>query len=118
MVKDNIIQFPKKFTMPKTPKEDKELQKKIAEQHQQIFCQAMADEITENILIRLHSENISVTSKDFLKDYKLVSESLKSLLLRTQGLKHTLQSKVDKAVTTKGKGNSPYSITIDYDKFK
>ena len=114
---DNIIQFQKKYRRPTTPEQDKVMQKKIREEHQKIYCQAMCDEITENILIKLHSENIKVTDKNFLKDYKLVSEALKSMMLRTQKIAHPLQKRTDKAVVTKGSGQDLYAITIDYDKF-
>ena len=114
---DNIIQFPKKYRRPTTPEQDKVMADRIKKEHQKIYCQAMCDEITENILIKLHSENIKVTEKNFLKDYKLVSEALKSMMLRTQGIKHPLQKKTDKAVVTKGSGQDLYAITIDYDKF-
>ena len=114
---DNIIPFPKKYRRPTTPEQDKVMADRIKKEHQKIYCQAMCDEITENILIKLHSENIKVTDKNFLKDYKLVAESLKSMMLRTQSIKHPLQKKTDKAVVTKGSGQDLYAITIDYDKF-
>ena len=114
---DNVIPFPKKYRRPTTPAQDKAMAEKIKKEHQKIYCQAMCDEITENILIKLHSENIKVTEKNFLKDYKLVAEALKSMMLRTQGIKHPLQKKTDKAVVTKGSGQDLYAITIDYDKF-
>ncbi len=114
---DNVIQFPKKYRRPTTPEQDKVMADRIKKEHQKIYCQAMCDEITENILIKLHSENIKVTDKNFLKDYKLVSEALKSMMLRTQKIAHPLQKKTDKAVITKGEGQDLYAITIDYDKF-
>ena len=114
---DNIIQFPKKYRRPTTPEQDKVMADRIKKEHQKIYCQAMCDEITENILIKLHSENIKVTDKNFLKDYKLVSEALKSMMLRTQKIAHPLQKKTDNAVVTKGSGQDLYAITIDYDKF-
>ena len=114
---DNVIQFPKKYRRPTTPEQDKVMADRIKKEHQKIYCQAMCDEITENILIKLHSENIKVTDKNFLKDYKLVSEALKSMMLRTQKIAHPLQKKTDKAVVTKGSGQDLYAITIDYDKF-
>ena len=114
---DNVIPFPKKYRRPTTPEQDKVMADRIKKEHQKIYCQAMCDEITENILIKLHSENIKVTEKNFLKDYKLEAEALKSMMLRTQGIKHPLQKKTDKAVVTKGSGQDLYAITIDYDKF-
>ena len=115
---DNVIQFPKKYRRPTTPEQDKAMQKKIQQEHQKIYCQAMCDEITENILIKLHSENISVTDKKFLADYKLVSESIKSMLLRTQKLPHQLQPRIDRSIDAKSdKNGALYAITIDYDKF-
>jgi hypothetical protein len=113
---DNVIDFPKKFKRHSTEK-DEELQKRIAQEHQKIFCQAMCDEITENILVKLHSENLNVTGREFLKDYKLVSEAIRSMLFRTQDLKHDLQERVDRAVTSKyNKNKTINSITIDLDK--
>ena len=47
----------------------------------------------------------------------VVAEALKSMMLRTQSIKHPLQKKTDKAVITKGSGQDLYAITIDYDKF-
>ena len=115
---DNIIPFPKKYRRPTTPEQDKAMEKRIQQEHQKIYCQAMCDELTENILIKLHSENIKEIDKNFLRDYKLVSESLRSMLLRTQDLSHPLQKKVDKTVTAKNdKNDNLYAITIDYDKF-
>ena len=115
---DNVIQFPKKYRRPTTPEQDKAMQKKIQQEHQKIYCQAMCDEITENILIKLHSENIKVTDKKFLADYKLVSESIKSMLLRTQKLPHQLQPRIDRSIDAKAdKDGALYAITIDYDKF-
>ena len=39
------------------------------------------------------------------------------MLLRVVHMKHPLQERVDKAVTTKGEGKDIYAITIDYKKF-
>ena len=115
---DNVIQFPKKYRRPTTPEQDKVMADRIKKEHQKIYCQAMCDEITENILIKLHSENISVTDKKFLADYKLVSESIKSMLLRTQKLPHQLQPRIDRSIDAKAdKDGALYAITIDYDKF-
>ena len=115
---NNVIQFPKKYRRPTTPEQDKVMADRIKKEHQKIYCQAMCDEITENILIKLHSENISVTDKKFLADYKLVSESIKSMLLRTQKLPHQLQPRIDRSIDAKAdKDGALYAITIDYDKF-
>ena len=34
---DNVIQFPKKYRRPTTPEQDKVMQKKIREEHQNIL---------------------------------------------------------------------------------
>ena len=115
---DNVIPFPKKYRRPTTPAQDKKMAEKIKIEHQKIYCQAICDEITENILIKLHSENLKVTEKKFLSDYKLVSEAIRSMMLRTQKIKHPLQPKIDKAVESKfDNDDRVYAITIDYDKF-
>lgn len=118
--KDNIILFPKLPKAPKTPKQqalDAKRQEMIKLEHNKIYVQAICEKITENVLLDLRDENFNMTDETFLKDYKLFTESLRSMVLRRVKIKHPLQNKVDNSVTTKGKGKDLYAITIDYDKF-
>ena len=118
--KDNIILFPKIPKQPPNAKAqelDAKRQEMIRLQHNKIFVQAVSEDLTETMLLRLKDENFNLTDPQFLKDYKLLSESLKSLLLRQVHMKHPLQERVDKSVTTKGEGKDLYAITIDYKKF-
>ena len=117
--KDNIILFPKIPKRPNTKAQelDAKRQEMIRLEHNKVFVQAVSEDLTETMLLRLKDENFDLTSPSFLKDYKLLSESLKSLLLRQVKMKHPLHEKVDKAITTKGEGKDVYAITIDYKKF-
>ena len=113
--KDNIIFFPSeriKRTGVNTPV----IKESIKREHNKIYAQNFCDEITSKLLVSFHSENIDVTKDTFLKDYKLLAESLKSLLLRSLKQGHPLQAKVDKAVKTTKKGQSIFGIMIDYNK--
>jgi hypothetical protein len=118
--KDNVILFPK---IPKQPPNAKALeldakrQEMIRLEHNKIFVQSVSEDLTETMLMRLKDENFNLADPKFLSDYKLLSESLKSMLLRQVHMKHPLQERVDKAVTTKGEGENLYAITIDYKKF-
>jgi hypothetical protein len=118
--KDNVILFPK---LPKAQPSQKaqeldaKRQEMIRLQHNKIFIQSMSEDITETVLMRLKDENFNLTDETFLKDYKLLTEALQSMLLRYVKMKHPLQSKVDRSITTKGKGKNLYAITVDYDKF-
>jgi len=117
---NNVILFPK---VPKVrPNQqaqelDAKRQEMIRLQHNKIYVQALGDDITEDILMKLKDENFNLTDPTFLRDYKLFTESIRSLLLRQVKMKHPLQEKVDKAITTKGEGKDVYAITIDYKKF-
>ena len=117
--KDNVILFPKipKVPNPKAQELDAKRQEMIRIQHNKIYVQAISESITEDILMRFRDENFNLTDETFLKDYKMFTESIMSLLLRQVKMKHPLQQRVDKAITTKGKGKDLYAITIDYDKF-
>ena len=118
--KDNIILFPK---MPKRQMSgkaqelDAKRQEMIRLEHNKIFVQAVSEDLTETMLMRLKDEGVNLVDPTFLKDYKLLSEALKSLILRHVHMKHPLQERVDRAVTTKGEGKNLYAITIDYKKF-
>ena len=117
---NNVILFPK---IPKVwPNQqaqelDTKRQEMIRLQHNKIYVQALGDDITEDILMKLKDENFNLTDPTFLRDYKLFTESIRSLLLRQVKMKHPLHERVDSAITTKGQGKDVYAITIDYKKF-
>ena len=117
---DNVILFPK-IPMKRPNQKAQELDAKRQEimrlQHNKVYVQAISEQLTETMLLTLRDENINITDKTFLSDYKLSLEAIKSMLLRVVHLKHPLQERVDKAVTTKGEGKDIYAITIDYKKF-
>ena len=113
--RDNIIFFPSeriKRTGVNTPV----VKASITREHNKIYVQNFCDEITSKLLVSFHAENVDVTKDTFLRDYKLLAESLKSLLLRSLKQGHPLQAKVDKAVKTTKKGQSIFGIMIDYNK--
>ena len=56
----------------------------------------------------MKDEGFNLTDPTFLKDYKMLSEALNSLLYRQVHMGHQLQKRVDKAITTRGKGKDLY----------
>ena len=117
---DNVILFPK-IPMRRPNQKVQELDAKRQEmmrlQHNQVYVQAISEQLTESMLLTLRDENIDITTKTFLSDYKLSLEAIKSMLLRVVHMKHPLQDRVDRSITTKGEGKDTYAITIDYTKF-
>ena len=117
---DNVILFPKiprKRPNQKAAELDAKRQEMMRLQHNKVYVQAISEQLTETMLLTLRDENIDITNKTFLSDYKLALEAIKSMLLRVVHMKHPLQERVDKSVTTKGEGKDIYAITIDYKKF-
>ena len=117
---DNVILFPKipkKRPNQRVAELDAKRQEMMRLQHNKVYVQAISEQLTEQMLLTLRDENIDITNKTFLSDYKLALEAIKSMLLRVVHMKHPLQERVDKAVTTKGEGKDIYAITIDYKKF-
>ena len=117
---DNVILFPKiprKRPNQRVAELDAKRQEMMRLQHNKVYVQAISEQLTETMLLTLRDENIDITNKTFLSDYKLALEAIKSMLLRVVHMKHPLQQRVDKAVTTKGEGKDIYAITIDYKKF-
>ena len=118
--KYNIIFFPKllKIHMSNKAQElDAKRQEMIRLEHNKIFVQAVSEDLTETMLMRLKDEGVNLVDPTFLKDYKLLSEALKSLIYRHVHMKHPLQERVDRSITTKGEDKNLYAITIDYKKF-
>jgi|TARA_Y100000033_G_scaffold11492_1_gene10646 hypothetical protein len=117
---DNVILFPKiprKRPNQRVAELDAKRQEMMRLQHNKVYVQAISEQLTETMLLTLRDENIDITNKTFLSDYKLALEAIKSMLLRVVHMKHPLQERVDKAVSTKGEGKDIYAITIDYKKF-
>jgi len=117
---DNVILFPKipkRRPNQKAAELDAKRQEMMRLQHNKVYVQAISEQLTEQMLLTLKDENINITDKTFLSDYKLSLEAIKSMLLRVVHMKHPLQQRVDKAVSTKGEGKDIYAITIDYKKF-
>ena len=117
---DNVILFPKipkRRPNQKAAELDAKRQEMMRLQHNKVYVQAISEQLTEQMLLTLKDENIDITNKTFLSDYKLALEAIKSMLLRVVHMKHPLQERVDKAVSTKGEGKDIYAITIDYKKF-
>jgi len=117
---DNVILFPKipkRRPNQKAQELDAKRQEMMRLQHNKVYVQAISEQLTETMLLTLRDENIDITNKTFLSDYKLALEAIKSMLLRVVHMKHPLQERVDKAVSTKGEGKDIYAITIDYKKF-
>lgn len=117
---DNVILFPKiprKRPNQKAAELDAKRQEMMRLQHNKVYVQAISEQLTETMLLTLRDENIDITNKTFLSDYKLSLEAIKSMLLRVVHMKHPLQERVDRAVQTKGEGKDIYAITIDYKKF-
>jgi hypothetical protein len=117
---DNVILFPKipkRRPNQKAAELDAKRQEMMRLQHNKVYVQAISEQLTETMLLTLRDENIDITNKTFLSDYKLALEAIKSMLLRVVHMKHPLQERVDKAVSTKGEGKDIYAITIDYKKF-
>jgi len=117
---DNVILFPKiprKRPNQRVAELDAKRQEMMRLQHNKVYVQAISEQLTETMLLTLRDENIDITNKTFLSDYKLALEAIKSMLLRVVHMKHPLQDRVDRAVTTKGEGKDIYAITIDYKKF-
>ena len=117
---DNVILFPKrprKRPNQKAAELDAKRQEMMRLQHNKVYVQAISEQLTETMLLTLRDENIDITNKTFLSDYKLALEAIKSMLLRVVHMKHPLQERVVRSITTKGEGKNLYAITIDYNKF-
>ena len=103
---DNIIIFPKvKKDITKTNLTDKQ-KKEIKDLQSQIFVGQLVEAIQDELFKILNSNAVKVDEINFQKDFALVIESIKSLLLRDFEIKHSLQTIVDtiaKAYSADGK---------------
>ena len=71
---DNVILFPKiprKRPNQKAAELDAKRQEMMRLQHNKVYVQAISEQLTETMLLTLRDENIDITNKTFLIDYKL-----------------------------------------------
>ena len=58
---------------------DDKRQEMIRLEHNKIFVRDCGEDLTESMLMRLKDEGVNLVDTVFLKDYKLLSEALKSI---------------------------------------
>ena len=118
MKKDNLIFFPFhkiKDLKRARQKPTAEVEKQVKQIHNQIYVQQCVDDMCTALMRYMFEEKVQLQSPLVMKDFKLVSESIKSMLSRYVGNKHKLQKFVDKFVVGKKKGKTLFNFDIDYE---
>ncbi len=123
MKKDNLIFFP--FHKIKNQKNARqkpglEVEKQVKQIHNQIYVQQCVDDMCTALMRYMFEEKMQLHNPILMKDFELVSESIKSMLSRYVGNQHKLQKFVDKIVVAKKKGETLkgktlFNFVIDYD---
>ncbi len=123
MKKDNLIFFP--FHKIKNQKNARqkpglEVEKQVKQIHNQIYVQQCVDDMCTALMRYMFEEKMELHNPILMKDFELVSESIKSMLSRYVGNQHKLQKFVDKIVVAKKKGETLkgktlFNFVIDYD---
>ena len=112
--KNNVINFPKKYTgkrKVKLPNKD------VIRINEDI---GFADQLTEAIIVQLvhvlSDNDIKVSDAQFVKDLSFVIESIKSAVYRDLNLKHEIQPLVDKFMVQekdeKGQTNTIFKMEL------
>ena len=118
MKKDNLIFFP--FHKIKNQKNARqkpgpEVEKQVKQIHNQIYVQQCVDDMCTALMRYMFEEKMELHNPILMKDFELVSASIKSMLSRYVGNQHKLQKFVDKIVVAKKKGKTLFNFVIDYD---
>ena len=112
--KNNVINFPKKYTGKRKVKLPNKDVIRINED------MGFADQLTESIIVQmvhvLSDNDIKVSDAQFVKDLSFVIESIKSAVYRDLNLKHEIQPLVDKFMVQekdeKGKTNTIFKMEL------
>jgi|TARA_B110000908_G_C10266815_1_gene464918 hypothetical protein len=122
--KDNIIQFPSNkivrnlggTTEPSLDfvKKQTEANDKIKHAQTKAFVESSVDNIVMNLINSFLDIAIKTDKITFTKDLAMVVDSLRGLIYRDFGMKHTSHSLIDKIVQVKQMKNGHRSATIDY----
>ena len=112
--KNNVINFPKKYTGKRKIKLPNKDVIRINED------MGFADQLTEAIIVQmvhvLSDNDIKVNDTQFVKDLSFVIESIKSAVYRDLNLKHEIQPLVDKFMVQekdeKGQTNTIFKMEL------
>ena len=112
--KNNVINFPKKYTGKRKIKLPNKDVIRINED------MGFADQLTEAIIVQmvhvLSDNDIKVSDAQFVKDLSFVIESIKSAVYRDLNLKHEIQPLVDKFMVQekdeKGQTNTIFKMEL------
>ena len=112
--KNNVINFPKKYTGKRKVKLPNKDVIKINED------MGFADQLTEAIIVQmvhvLSDNDIKVSDAQFVKDLSFVIESIKSAVYRDLDLNHEIQPLVDKFMVQekdeKGQTNTIFKMEL------
>lgn len=112
--KNNVINFPKKYTGKRKVKLPNKDVIKINED------MGFADQLTEAIIVQmvhvLSDNDIKVSDAQFVKDLSFVIESIKSAVYRDLNLNHEIQPLVDKFMVQekdeKGQTNTIFKMEL------
>ena len=119
IMKDNVVFFPFhriKDLNKARAKIDPKTEKKVKQIQNQIYVQQCVDDLCTVIMRYLHEEKVQLQNPILMKDFKLVNESIKSMIARYVGNNHNLQKVVDKVVVAHNKkGKALFNFVIDYE---
>ena len=91
----NVVMFPThKARKPKTPP-SKQTEEQANEIKENIFIEQLVEEFTLDFIHVLQENAITMKNETFLRDLAVVIESIKSLIKRDFGKKHSMQAITD-----------------------
>lgn len=118
--KDNVIQFPTNKIVRNVDTENQKAQNKINDQlkykQTKQFIEHQVDDIVMNLINSFLDLGIKTDKVNFTRDLAMVVDSMRGLIYRDFGMKHTSHSLIDKIVEVKQMKNGHRSATIDYSK--
>ena len=96
-VPSNIIKFPKPHKNPFVGSNLEELILQAA-QNKMDFVSFLSSELIEELFYKLSIMGFTFDDPDYIKDSVLVVEAVKSLMLKTMGIEHSLQHAAEKLI--------------------
>ena len=92
----NVVMFPThKVRKPKTNSASKQTEEQSKKAKENIFIEQLTEEFTLDLIHVLQENAVTMKNESFLRDLSVVIESIKSLLKRDFGQKHSMQTITD-----------------------
>lgn len=111
----NVIEFPNKNIRKNHPDLSNEQRTQLLLSEKIDKVETSLEYVTIEMMSLIHRLGFDLVREDMVKDVTFILDATRSLMYRSSGLEHPLQSFVDEKYILKGRGGEEYAYCPEFD---